>query len=371
MMKKFVVSLFLGWISFYASSAFSTDSGKRAETTEISATCETGMSGSRDFYRLPEEQDVRRQSLPTKQNTMMDTKKIGIAIIAPGGYVPDSSLEKGIDSLESRGSRVFNYYDPEKRYQRFSATDEERVQQIVQAVSNPRAQIVMALRGGYGTTRLLPYLDFDGLAKSGKLFVGHSDFTVFQMALLKKGGISFAGPMVNSDFAGKELGGFTIDHFEACMTSPEVFLEWFSRNNPDVNVEGVLWGGNLTMLAHLAGTPWMPDISGGILFVEDVHEQPYRVERMLLQLDEAGILGKQKALVLGHFTEFKETDYDNGYDFEAMLVWLRSRLTIPVLTGLPFGHVRDKATLPVGGHARLVSREGKTQLYLSGYPTVW
>ena len=76
MMKKFVVSLFLGWISFYASSAFSTDSGKRAETTEISATCETGMSGSRDFYRLPEEQDVRRQSLPTKQNTMMDTKKI-------------------------------------------------------------------------------------------------------------------------------------------------------------------------------------------------------------------------------------------------------------------------------------------------------
>ena len=371
MMKKFVVSLFLGWISFCASSAFPTDPGKGAETTGMFASRGNEMSGSHDVCRLQERQDIPLQSSSTQQNTVMNMKKIGIAIIAPGGYVPDSSLEKGIESLESRGYRVFNYYEPEKRYQRFSATDEERVQQIVQAVSNPQAQIVIALRGGYGTTRLLPYLDFDKLAKSGKLFVGHSDFTVFQMALLKKGGVSFAGPMVNSDFAGKEPSGFTIDHFEACMTSPEVSLEWFSRNNPDVEVEGVLWGGNLTMLAHLVGTSWMPDISGGILFVEDVHEQPYRVERMLLQLDEAGILGKQKALVLGRFTEFTETDYDNGYDFEAMLAWLRSRLTIPVLTGLPFGHVRDKATLPVGGHARLVSREGKTQLYLSGYPTVW
>lgn len=330
------------------------------------------MRNSHDLrYRLLEKQDVSHQSFSAEQDTVMNTKKIGIAIIAPGGYVSDSSLEKGIDSLESRGYRVFNYYDPEKRYQRFSATDEERVQQIVQAVSNPQAKIVIALRGGYGTTRLLPYLDFDKLAKSGKLFVGHSDFTVFQMALLKKGGISFAGPMVNSDFAAEDYSGYTLDHFESCMTSPEMSLNWFSRDNPDIDVNGVLWGGNLTMLAHLAGTPWMPDISGGILFVEDVHEQLYRVERMLLQLHEAGILGKQQALVLGHFTEFRKTDYDNGYDFDAMLAWLRSRLTIPVLTGLPFGHVRDKTTLPVGGQAHLVSKEGKTQLHLSGYPTVW
>ena len=91
---------------------------------------------------------------------------------------------------------------------------------------------------------------------------------------------------------------------------------------------------------------------------------------MLLQLDEAGILKKQKALVLGHFSEFKLSDYDNGYDFNAMLSWLRSRLSIPVVTGLPFGHTKDKVTLPVGGRAHLMSKAGKIQLDIGDYPTV-
>lgn len=299
----------------------------------------------------------------------MSTRKIGIAIVAPSGYVQGSALEKGIGALESGGYRVFNYYDPQKRYQRFGATDVERARQIMQAAANPDVRIVMALRGGYGATRLLPYLDFDKLVQSGKLFVGHSDFTVFQMALLKKGGTSFAGPMLEGDFA-REQSGFTFEHFKNCLTSPDISLQWDSQGNPDMDAEGMLWGGNLTMMAHLAGTPWMPVIQGGILFVEDIHEHPYRIERMLLQLDEAGILRKQKALVLGHFSEFRLTDYDNGYDFETMLAWLRARLDIPVLTGLPFGHVRDKVTLPVGAHARLLSQNGTVHLHLSAYPTV-
>ena len=160
-------------------------------------------------------------------------------------------------------------------------------------------------------------------------------------------------------------------HFERCMTSPEMTVRWTAQGNPEVDASGTLWGGNLAMLAHLTGTPWMPDIEGGILFVEDVHEQPYQIERMLVQLDEAGILEKQKALVLGRFSEYRVTDYDNGYDLDAMLAWLRARLTIPVVTGLPFGHVPDKVTLPVGAQAHLVSHDGVVQLHLSGYPTVW
>lgn len=305
------------------------------------------------------------------RNTDMKTEKTGIAIIAPGGYVSDTDYRRGIAGLEAAGYHVFSYYDPEARYQRFAATDAERVRQIEQAAANPDVKIVMAVRGGYGTSRLLPYLDFRKLAASGKLFVGHSDFTVFQMALLKQGGISFAGPMVNSDFARTEISPFMREHFERCMTSPEMTLEWTAQDNPEVDVSGTLWGGNLAMLSHLAGTPWMPDIEGGILFVEDVHEQPYQIERMLVQLDEAGILGKQKALVLGRFSEYRVTDYDNGYDLDAMLAWLRARLTIPVVTGLPFGHVPDKVTLPVGAQAHLVSHDGVVQLHLSGYPTVW
>lgn len=305
------------------------------------------------------------------RNTDMKTEKTGIAIIAPGGYVSDTDYRRGIAGLEAAGYRVFSYYDPDARYQRFSATDAERVRQIEQAAANPDVKIIMAVRGGYGTSRLLPYLDFRKLAASGKLFVGHSDFTVFQMALLKQGGISFAGPMVNSDFARAEISPFMREHFERCMTSPEMTVRWTAQGNPEVDASGTLWGGNLAMLAHLTGTPWMPDIEGGILFVEDVHEQPYQIERMLVQLDEAGILEKQKALVLGRFSEYRVTDYDNGYDLDAMLAWLRARLTIPVVTGLPFGHVPDKVTLPVGAQAHLVSHDGVVQLHLSGYPTVW
>lgn len=299
----------------------------------------------------------------------MSTGKIGIAIVAPSGYVQDTTLEKGISALKAKGYRVFNYYDPKKRYQRFGATDEARVQQIMQAATNPDVRIVMALRGGYGLTRLLPYLDFDKLVQSGKLFVGHSDFTVFQMALLKKGGISFAGPMLEGDFV-REQSSFTFTHFENCLRKPEISIEWSLQGNPDIDTEGMWWGGNLTMLTHLTGTPWMPVIYGGILFVEDIHEHPYRIERMLLQLDHAGILKRQKALVLGQFSEYKLTDYDNGYDFDTMLAWLRSRLEIPVLTGLPFGHVVNKVTLPVGAHARLFSQNASVQLHLSAYPTL-
>lgn len=311
------------------------------------------------------------QALFEIRNTDMKTEKTGIAIIAPGGYVSETDYRRGVAGLEAVGYRVFSYYAPEARYQRFAATDTERVRQIEQAAANPDVKIIMAVRGGYGTSRLLPYLDFRKLAASGKLFVGHSDFTVFQMALLKQGGISFAGPMVNSDFARAEISPFMREHFERCMTSPEMTVQWTAQGNPEVNVSGTLWGGNLAMLAHLAGTPWMPDIEGGILFVEDVHEQPYQIERMLLQLDEAGILEKQKALVLGRFSEYRVTDYDNGYDLDAMLTWLRARLKIPVVTGLPFGHVTDKVTLPVGAQAQLVSHDGVVQLHLSGYPTVW
>lgn len=364
-MKKWFVSLFLlGWFPLHAA-------GFPLEETETIASVKTEAgSADADRFTVPVQKGKKRQSPRKKQKRVMNTEKIGIAIIAPGGYVPDPDIQRAISVLKSRGYEVFNYVDPQKRHERFAANDEERSRQIMEAAANPEVKIVIALRGGYGTTRLLHDLDFGKLAKSGKLFVGHSDFTVFEMALLKLGAVSFSGPMIQSDFTRKDLSDFTLNHFDETMTSPDTSVKWVSTGNPDVDVEGTLWGGNLTMLAHLAGTPWMPDISGGILFVEDIHEHPYRVERMLLQLDEAGILKKQKALVLGHFSEFKLSDYDNGYDFNAMLSFLRSRLSIPVVTGLPFGHVKDKVTLPVGANAHLSSKAGSVQLYIGDYPTV-
>src|SRR5207245_1198963 len=112
---------------------------------------------------------------------------------------------------------------------------------------------------------------------------------------------------------------------------------------------------NLAILNHLIGTPYLPQPKDGILFIEDINEHPYQVERMLLQLLHAGVLAKQKTILLGDFSGYRLNEYDKGYDFEEMLAYIRSQLSVPVLTGLPFGHICDKVTLAVGCQAELMA----------------
>lgn len=294
----------------------------------------------------------------------------GVAIVAPGGYAPDEvGLARGIALLEKQGCIVHNYYDPDAKYQRFGGTDAARVAQLHDAADDQNVQVILALRGGYGMSRILTMLDLDKLANSGKLFIGHSDFTALQMALLaKSGAASFAGPMLCDDFTRADVSEFTMDHFWRCITSASHTISADVEGNRAVKVSGKLWGGNLAMLTHLAGTPYFPQVDGGILFVEDINEHPYRVERMLLQLLHAGILSRQKAIVLGDFSNYRLTDYDNGYDFAAMLHYLRGQLSVPVITGLPFGHIRDKVTLAVGSHATLIADAHRMQLVMNEYP---
>jgi muramoyltetrapeptide carboxypeptidase len=297
---------------------------------------------------------------------------VGVAIVAPGGYAPDeAALSRAEAMLRSWGCAVRSYYDPASKHQRFGGTDEARAAQLHAAANDSDIQVVIALRGGYGMSRLLQAIDFDMLAASGKLFVGHSDFTAFQCALLARAGAgSFAGPMICDDFSRESLSEYTLKHFRQCVHGPEHTVEFEAQGNPSIELSGVLWGGNLTMLAHLVGTPYFPKVDGGILFVEDVNEPPFRVERMLLQLFHAGVLARQQALVLGDFSKYRLTDYDNGYDFDAVVVYLRQRLGIPVLTGLPFGHIPDKVTLPFGAQAELVSDGATARLAMSGYPSL-
>lgn len=293
------------------------------------------------------------------------------AIVAPSGYAPETSdVARAISRLESFGCRVRNFYDPASKHQRFGGTDAARAAQLHAAASDPDIQIIFALRGGYGMSRLLPAIDLTMLAASGKLFVGHSDFTALQMALLAQAGaVSFAGPMICIDFSRDEPSAFTLGEFMQCVTRTTHQLTFASGNNPQLDASGILWGGNLTMLTHLIGTPYLPKIEGGILFIEDVNEHPYRIERMLLQMHYAGLLN-QKAILFGDFSSYALNDYDNGYDFETMLAFLRERLGIPILTGLPFGHTRDKATLAVGAQARLQSDGENCMLTMSGYPNL-
>ncbi|HEY8023716.1 MAG TPA: LD-carboxypeptidase [Burkholderiaceae bacterium] len=293
---------------------------------------------------------------------------VGLAIVAPSGYATDeAAFLHALDKLAELGFRIHNYSDPKDKFQRFGQTDDVRLRQLQEATDNPDVQVVLCVRGGYGISRILPELDFKKMAASGKLFVGHSDFTPIHLGLLGAGATSFAGPFIFPDFTAEPLNAFAMEQFRHCLTSSTHEVAGQMEGNPDVDVSGVLWGGNLAMLTHLVGTPHLPQFEDGILFLEDIAEHPYRVERMLLQLLHAGILGKQKAVLLGDFSAYRLTDYDNGYDFNTMLAYIRERVGIPVIAGLPFGHVLQKATLAVGAQARLQSRNGAWELSMRDY----
>lgn len=299
---------------------------------------------------------------------MTNTFRIGV--VAPSGYAADPvAFARGLAHLRSLGHTVQDFSASGTRELRFAGTDQQRIAQLHAAARDPSIEIVIALRGGYGLSRLLPAIDLkllsDSVINGGKRWVGHSDFTVVQLALLSSGAGTYAGPMICDDFSREDLSDFTQQHFWQCMSQASVRVQMPVHGNPRVQTDGTLWGGNLTMLCSLLGTPWMPAIKNGILFIEDVNEHPYRVERMLLQLAQAGILDRQRAIVLGDFSGYKLTDYDNGYDFTQMLSYMRERLSIPILQGLPFGHMKDKVTLPVGAHCVLDSSEDSLSLMMS------
>lgn len=305
----------------------------------------------------------------------MISKQLGIALVAPGGYAPEpDAVARGIARLESQGILVHNYYEHDKRHLRFGGTDEARLAQLNAAAADPAVQVVIALRGQYGMTRLLPHIDFERMADSGKIFVGYSDITAFHMGLYaRRGAISYAGPMFAGDFGAAQPVEFTLQDFWHCLQGPTHTVAGQGEGNPALEAEGVVWGGNLAMLMSLAGTPYFPQtaqLEGGILFLEDIAEHPYRVERMLLQLMHTGVLARQQAIVLGDFSGYRLSPADNGYDFAQMLAYLRATLPCPVLTGLEFGHVPRRVTIPFGARGCLVSRDGAWQLSLSDYPTV-
>lgn len=297
-----------------------------------------------------------------------------IHLIAPSGASLDlSSPKAGIDWLKQQGVEVFNTDCVTRVDQRFAGTDAQRLAEINQLANLPSDAVVVAMRGGYGLHRLLADIDWAGIARAiqnGLQICGHSDFTAFELGLLAKtGAITLAGPMLNYDFAcqgeqdkGVEPNTFMWKHFQKAITERqmqcaiEVPQQYLKQAKGQVT--GMLWGGNLTVLAGLVGTPYLPSqekTRGGILFLEDVNEHPYRIERMLMQLLDAGVLTNQGAILLGGFSAYRLYDNDRGYSLDSAIDAIRKRLPshIPILTGLPFGHHAEKLTLPVGAQAQI------------------
>ena len=301
-----------------------------------------------------------------------------IEIVAPSGYPHDeSAAERGIARLIEQGHHVIGAERAQRRHQRFGGTDAQRAQDLNRLADPAYAlpDIVLALRGGYGAVRILDALDYAGLqhrlAGAPVALCGHSDFTAIQLALFARTGlVTFGGPMLTANFGAEALSAFTNEQFWLALESPEFTVRESAAQSTDTDVSGTLWGGNLAMIAALIGTPYMPQIDGGILFLEDVNEHPYRIERMLYQLHLAGILARQRALVLGDFTGAKLSRYDNGYDFSSTVEQIRVATGLPIVTGLRFGHGADLVTLPFGAHARLLAGPDGFSLTVSGHPTL-
>lgn len=297
-------------------------------------------------------------------------------LIAPSGYcINQQAALRGVQRLTDAGHQVENDEVIRRRYQRFAGTDVERLADVnsLASLTSPDT-IVMPVRGGYGASRLLDRIDWQALASRQQrdplLICGHSDFTAIQAGLLAQANvITFSGPMLAANFGAETLNTFTEKHFWLALRKAQFTVEW-QGDGPQCDVQGTLWGGNLAMLISLIGTPWMPTIDKGILVLEDVNEHPFRVERMLLQLEYAGILNRQSAIVLGSFSGAAPNEYDAGYSLESVYAFLRSRLSVPLITGLDFGHEQRTVTLPIGANATLKNTRQGTQLTLSGHPTL-
>ncbi|ECG0340223.1 muramoyltetrapeptide carboxypeptidase [Salmonella enterica subsp. enterica serovar Urbana] len=297
-------------------------------------------------------------------------------LIAPSGYcINQQAALRGVQRLTDAGHQVENDEVIRRRYQRFAGTDAERLADVnsLASLTSPDT-IVMPVRGGYGASRLLDRIDWQALASRQQrdplLICGHSDFTAIQAGLLAQANvITFSGPMLAANFGAETLNTFTKQHFWLALRKAQFTVEW-QGDGPQCDAQGTLWGGNLAMLISLIDTPWMPTIDKGILVLEDVNEHPFRVERMLLQLEYAGILNRQSAIVLGSFSGAAPNEYDAGYSLESVYAFLRSRLSVPLITGLDFGHEQRTVTLPIGANATLKNTRQGTQLTLSGHPTL-
>jgi muramoyltetrapeptide carboxypeptidase len=282
-------------------------------------------------------------------------------------------MTRGVARLRASGCEVSGLQVLGRSDLRFAGSDVERAADINDLATLPELpDLVLAMRGGYGASRLLPALHYaalrERLAGTSTLLVGHSDFTALQLALHARSGLcTFTGPLL-ADLGAEPLDEPTWRQLWATLTASETTVAWDTAAEPGLDVRGPLWGGNLAVLCSLLGTPYVPAIEGGILFVEDLGEPPFRIERWLYQLHLSGVLARQQALVLGTFEHCQPGPRDHGYDLAAAFTQIRRVAGIPVVEGLPHGHAGRQLTLPFGAAARLRVAAGRAQLDCTGYP---
>ena len=288
-----------------------------------------------------------------------------LAIVAPGSYISEEELQDSIKNLNHLGFETTFSEKILLQSGYFAGTDKDRAQDLMEKFSDKSVKGIVCARGGYGCARILPMLDYDIIGANPKVLIGYSDITALLYGIYQKSGlITFHGPVGTSTF-----NDYSVNSFNKVLINPErTSLFPNSTSGDDENVYGVtsivkgkgkgrLVGGNLSIMVSLIGTEFDVDYSNKIIFIEEIGEEPYRVDRMLTQLIQVGKLDHAAGVMMGIFRncEGKQKDPSFSKTFTLMEV-LKDRLSslkIPVIYGMSFGHVKDKFTIPFGALAEL------------------
>lgn len=286
-----------------------------------------------------------------------------IAFIAPASSPQTTEkISKSVRYFEQLGYHVVLGKHIEKKRGYLAGTDKERLEDLHKMIGDKNVKAIFFIRGGYGSIRLLPFIDYDLIKRNPKIIVGYSDATALFNAIYKRTGLQslFFGPMPGVDI----WNGF--DSFaEECMwrslTSNKAYgklpsakgeVKLLGKNDFE-SFEGRTIGGNLTVFSSIMGTPFISPLKSRILFFEDTGEEPYRIDRYLAQLRAAGILGSVKAILLGQFTDCEPAKDKPSLTTEEVFKDYFSKLEIPVLMNLPFGHIPRQWTVPLGVKMRV------------------
>jgi len=257
-----------------------------------------------------------------------------VGLISPGSFVSDEKLNKAIVNLESLGLKVSTSKNIRAQKGFTAGTIRQRIDDLHEMFSNPEIKAVWCARGGYGCGELLPHLNYGLIARNPKILIGYSDITALLHAItLKTGLITFHGPVEQKreiSLKSNDTKSFTI--------------------NPGKS-EGILVGGNLTLLAAAAGTPYMPDLRGKIIIIEEIGEKPYRIHRMLNQLKQATNLHESSAILLGQFWDCEPGKGELSLSLEETLRDVFQDFKQPIGYGFQWGHIDDIATVPIGINA--------------------
>lgn len=286
-----------------------------------------------------------------------------IGLITPGSYLSDEGLGRAVRNLESLGFRVKlgEHISAENGF--VAGTDEQRLADLHAMFADPEVAGIWCARGGYGCTRLLPFIDYDLIRDHPKALIGYSDITALHIAIHQRTGlVTFHGPVGASD-----LTDYTRAQFEAVLMEGRApYTIELSEDNLAKEAEayqpavlrpgkarGVLTGGNLSLLAALCGTPDEPDFAGKLVFLEEIGEKPYRIDRMLTQLRQATALHEAAGLALGVFAGCEPDEDDRSLSLQETLTDRLAELGPAAVYGLSFGHIANQCTLPVGVEAEL------------------